>query len=88
MCVSGKPALAVVLSDVTHLTYPISPIRKTITSGNYGHTAISKDFLQPGQESAIVKRGDDVGVLLFSWTRLTRMIVTSFDSVSIEYRMV
>ena len=56
MCVSGKPALAVVLSDVSGLSHPVSIIRKAITAGNYGQTAaISKDFLQPGKQDEIVK---------------------------------
>lgn len=44
VCVGGKPALAVVLSDVTHLTYPLPLIRKSITAGKYGQTVVSKDF--------------------------------------------
>lgn len=58
VCVGGKAALAVVLSDVAFLTYPISVIRKAVTAGKYGLTAVSKDFLQPGEESVTVKRGD------------------------------
>ena len=55
--VGGKPALAVVLSDVADLTYPISEVKKAITKGKYGQTTISKDFLQPGEKCAVVKRG-------------------------------
>ena len=57
VCVGGKQALAVVLSDVAHLSYPITVIRKAINAGKYGQTVISKDFLQPGEDSTIVKRG-------------------------------
>ena len=45
-----------VLNDVTGLTYSIPSI-KAIMCGYYGHTTIFKDFLQPGQECAVVKRG-------------------------------
>ena len=55
--VAGKPALAVVLSDIAHLTYSIPKIQKAITVGNYGQTAISKDFLLPGEECVVVRRG-------------------------------
>ena len=57
MSVGGKPALAVVLNDLATLTYPVSSIKKAITSRGYGQTTISKDFLQPGQECSVVKRG-------------------------------
>lgn len=56
--VGGKAALAVVLSDVDVLTYPVHVIRKAVTSGKYGQSAISKDFLQPGENSTTVKRGE------------------------------
>ena len=55
--VGGKSALAVVLNDVTKLTYPIPHIKKAITAGKYGQTTLSKDFLQPGERSVVVRRG-------------------------------
>lgn len=50
----GKAAAAVALNDVISLTYPIPHIRKAVTSGKFGHTATSKDFLQPREESVRV----------------------------------
>ena len=55
--VAGKPALAVVLSDVACLTYSIPKIKKDITLGNYGQTAISKDFLLPDEDCVVERRG-------------------------------
>jgi hypothetical protein len=55
--VGGKAVLAVVLSDVPRLTYPIPHIKNAVTSGRYGANSITKNFLLPGVESAIVKRG-------------------------------
>ena len=55
--VGGKPALAVVLSDVTCLTYSIPQIKKAITVGKYGQATISKDFLLPGEDCVVVRRG-------------------------------
>lgn len=57
VCVGGKQALAVVLDDVAHLTYPVTVNRKAIIAGKYGQTVISKDFLQPGEDTTVVKRG-------------------------------
>ena len=51
--VGGKAVLTVVLNDVPCLTYPIPHINNAVTSGRY-----SANFLLPGVESAIVKRGD------------------------------
>ena len=65
-----------VLADVSGLTYPISLVRKAITAGNYGQTMHSKDFLQPGQVDAIVKRGEK--------SRRHRCTVIFLDSIDQE----
>jgi hypothetical protein len=55
--VGGKAVLAVVLSDVPRLTYPIPHIKMQSLQGDMAQTVQQKDFLLPGVESAIVKRG-------------------------------
>lgn len=44
------------LTDVAYLTYTVPVIRWAINTGKYEQTVISKDFLQPGEESTFVKR--------------------------------
>lgn len=49
--------LAVVLSDISEaLTYPVTTIRKVITTKNHGEVFIVKDFLMPGESSTVVTR--------------------------------
>ena len=55
--VGGKEVLSVVLSDVPHLTYTQSAIKRAIMSGKYGDNKETKDFLKPGENSMVVKRG-------------------------------
>ena len=55
--VGGKMVLAVVLSDISDvLTYPITTIRKAITTENRGEMFIVKDFLNPSETSTVVTR--------------------------------
>ena len=58
MCVGGKQALAIVLTDIAHLTFTIPEIRRAISAGGYGQTNVSKDFLKQGETDKVVKRGE------------------------------
>ena len=74
--VGGMAALAVVLTDLAFLTYPVSLIRKAVTSERYSQSAIAKDFLQPGVHSTTVRRGDQ------SRRRRLTTNIHSFSSVT------
>ena len=53
--VGGNMVLAAVLSDISDaLTYPITTIRKAITTENRGEVFIVKDFLKPGERSTVI----------------------------------
>ena len=57
MRVGGNMVLAAVLSDISDaLTYPITTIRKAITTENRGEVFIVKDFLKPGESSTVITR--------------------------------
>ena len=78
--VGGQQVLAVVLADIARtLSFPLAQIRMAITRGNFGHTRITKDFLQPGEKSKCITRNVNS-----RRRKCEAFIVTRIDSQSCE----